>query len=239
MTNIDLMDNYLQHYPMKKFLMLSARDQNKILYTEYAVTSKADKSLIRMNKGTCLQKHNAKFAKSIRHGSTATAPIKGLNDESARLSKSEGSNPSGGHAPQSHNLSFPRAPGGSGNPTTYKLTEEVLEDAIVRVLQTDPAKGLGPAISFMDKKKSLSVEDADTDRSIIALEKLERKRKEMFYTEWLLHVGKGALSPDTVPYRHWIGYGWALPSLLWPLLFHDGYYAEAVATGRVSQYDSV
>ena len=84
---------------------------------------------------------------------------------------------------QSHNLSSPRAPGGSANPTTYKLTEEVLEDAIVRVLQTDPAKGLGPAISFMDKKKSLSVEDADTDRSIIALEKLERKRKEMFYTE--------------------------------------------------------
>ena len=49
--------------------------------------------------------------------------------------------------------------------TPLKLTEEVLEDALVRVLQSDPTKALGPALTFLDKKKSLSVNDDETEQT--------------------------------------------------------------------------
>ena len=70
---------------------------------------------------------------------------------------------------------LPPSPGGF-----FSLTEEILEDALVRVLQSDPAKALGPAIAFLDKKKGLSVEDQDTTPGLIALDKLHSKRRDMF-----------------------------------------------------------
>lgn len=51
---------------------------------------------------------------------------------------------------------------GAQTPATYsKLTEEVVEDAIVRVLQTNPEKAISVATSFLDKKKAISIEDQD------------------------------------------------------------------------------
>ncbi|MCJ7481507.1 MAG: hypothetical protein MUO31_00925 [Thermodesulfovibrionales bacterium] len=56
-------------------------------------------------------------------------------------------------------------PPGGDIPGILKLTEEILEDALVRVLQQDPAKALGPALAFLDKKKSLSINDDDTQQT--------------------------------------------------------------------------
>jgi len=49
--------------------------------------------------------------------------------------------------------------------TPLKLTEEILETALVHALIDDPIKALNPALAFLDKKKSLSVEDGDTEQT--------------------------------------------------------------------------
>ena len=49
--------------------------------------------------------------------------------------------------------------------TPLKLTEEILETALVRALIDDPIKALNPALAFLDKKKSLSVNDGETEQT--------------------------------------------------------------------------
>ena len=49
--------------------------------------------------------------------------------------------------------------------TPLKLTEEVLETALVKALRDDPIKALNPALAFLDKKKSLSVADDETEQT--------------------------------------------------------------------------
>ena len=78
------------------------------------------------------------------------------------------------------NLHSDPPPVGANAGTSLKLTEEVLEDALVRVLMTQPEKGLGPALAFLDKKKGLSVESEDTISGYVALDKLKEKRRDMF-----------------------------------------------------------
>ena len=69
----------------------------------------------------------------------------------------------------------PRKGGGS-----LKLTEDLIETAIARVLLENPEKGLSAAISWMDKKKAISVEDEDTKQALVGREKLTKKHEEMF-----------------------------------------------------------
>ena len=64
--------------------------------------------------------------------------------------------------------------------TPLKLTEEILETALVHALRDDPIKAIGPALQFLDKKKGLSIEGADTKQSLIAADKLKSIRKDMF-----------------------------------------------------------
>lgn len=61
-----------------------------------------------------------------------------------------------------------------------KLTEAILEQAIVKALDQDPIKALPVAFQFLREKKGLSVEDEDTTNTLIQGDKLKRLQEEMF-----------------------------------------------------------
>lgn len=61
-----------------------------------------------------------------------------------------------------------------------KLTEEILENAIVEVLETEPSKGLSTALAFLDKKKQLQVEDT--------MEQQISDKQKKYYNEVLKNV---------------------------------------------------
>ena len=153
MTSI--VGQYIESYPTKKFLLLTSRQQNTLLYQYLKCKDLASKSSTRVQKNKYLNK-------IIVTPQPKTLPI---------VTKK----------PRDRSVPTPDE-GRSHSPTggLRKLTEEVFEDALVRVLDTDPAKALGPALAFLDKKKSLSIEDTDTHQSTIAQDKMERKRKAMF-----------------------------------------------------------
>ena len=79
-----------------------------------------------------------------------------------QLIKNLGSTPNPSNTPHSQT---PQSRQGDKPGTPLKLTEEVLETALVKALRDDPIKALNPALAFLDKKKSLSVADDDTEQT--------------------------------------------------------------------------
>jgi len=151
---------YIKEYGLVKFMKLKGRAQNDLLNKHFNAQTDKEKSSVKSQK--------AKFYKFLR-----------LQNETSVTNGSPKTKP----PPQTKTPlitppddALPHSQGGG----LQKLTEEIFEDALVRVLYEDPTKALAPALAFLDKKKSLSVEDTDTNISQIALDKLEQKRKAMF-----------------------------------------------------------
>ena len=78
-----------------------------------------------------------------------------------------------------HNSSSANSRQGDKPGILLKITEEILEDALARVLESDPVKALGPALTFLDKKKSLSINDDDT---------MQTEEQKKYYNEVLNNI---------------------------------------------------
>lgn len=151
---------YIESYDVNKFLRLTPRQQNKLLYQYFKCKDEKARNSAKCQK--------SKYLKKI----IVTPKVK---PSPKRNPPTQSKTPITHSAPDETGVVGHSASGG-----LRKLTEEILENALVIALETDPTRALGPALAFLDKKKSLSIEDTDTNTSIIALDKMERKRKEMF-----------------------------------------------------------
>ena len=152
--------DYIAAYPLIEFLRLNSKEQNSKIYLKFHAETSTQKLRLRQQKNRYLARKLVSLDTkndTPNHPTPSKTPL-----PPSLVTKSPND---------------PRSPAGGG---LQRLTEEILENAIVDVLQTDPAKGLSVALAFLDKKKSLSVEDQDTNISLIALEKIKRKQKEMF-----------------------------------------------------------
>lgn len=164
---------FIKDYPKKTFLQLGSKEQNKTLYNEYP---KASRSTIRNNKKNILDR---KIVKSVQ---------KKIDKKQTTKKKDP---------PLSHLSADTSRQGDKPGTPLEKLTEEILEDALVKALRDDPTRALNPALAFLDKKKGLSVSDDDTNQTLIAQDKLKTIRKDMFSWVWCrisLHGRKGRLS---------------------------------------------
>ncbi len=142
-----------EHFPKIKRSTLSKQKTRWIKRNTQTVSTRPKKKATKRQNIESTISPNVGSTSSMKTASTPTAPISSAPDDS------------GSHSPR----------GG-----LQELTEAIFEDALCRVLQTDPAKALGPALSFLDKKKQLSVEDEETSNTLLQLDKLKKKRDEMF-----------------------------------------------------------
>jgi len=149
---------YINTYGYTAFRKLSGRAQCALMYNAFKAKTSNEKASLRVQK----TKFYAAMEEQIVNIVNKTLPPKPLPQTKTPITPP--------------NDALPHSQGGG----LQKLTEEIFEDALVRVLYEDPTKALAPALAFLDKKKSLSVEDTDTNISQIALDKLEQKRKAMF-----------------------------------------------------------